>query len=126
MDERSTPLAITVTEPFEGIHVVTLAGELDLSTAPALTERLGVLPHTPEAAVVVDLSGLTFIDSSGLNALVLAARSRTANGVFVAAGATGHIARVMDVVHLAKSVDVAPSVEEALGRLRSRRERRGS
>lgn len=126
MDERSTPLAITVTEPFEGVHVVALAGELDLSTTPALTERLGALPRAAPAAVVVDLSGLTFIDSSGLNALVLAARARNADGAFAVAGATGHIARVLEVVHLAKSVDVAPSVEEALGRLRPRRERRGS
>ncbi len=48
--------------------VVTVTGEIDLATASQLSTKLdGVDLSRP---VVVDLSGVTFIDSSGLNALV--------------------------------------------------------
>jgi anti-anti-sigma factor len=50
--------------------VIFLTGELDLATAPELTGVLGpVLEHGPQE-VMLDLSGLSFIDSSGIAALV--------------------------------------------------------
>jgi anti-sigma B factor antagonist len=48
---------------------VTLAGELDLSTAPDLQDALADLTGEPRT-VVVDLSGLEFCDSTGLAALL--------------------------------------------------------
>jgi len=53
--------------------VLTLAGELDLATAPVLQERLDAALHGG-AVVVIDLSRLRFIDSSGLGLLVQAER----------------------------------------------------
>jgi anti-anti-sigma factor len=53
------------------VHVVSLVGELDTATAEGLTDRL-IDPAGP--SVVVDLSGLTFLDSSGTAALVKARR----------------------------------------------------
>ncbi|GIJ52249.1 hypothetical protein Val02_91350 [Virgisporangium aliadipatigenens] len=50
--------------------VVTVTGDLDLETAPELLARTdGVLAAGP-GALVIDLSGLAFIDSSGLSALI--------------------------------------------------------
>jgi anti-anti-sigma factor len=50
--------------------VVFLTGELDMATAPELAGVLGtIIEHGPEE-VVVDFSGLSFIDSSGIAALV--------------------------------------------------------
>jgi anti-sigma B factor antagonist len=50
--------------------IVVLSGELDMATAPELTGVLGqVIAHGPPE-VVVDFSGLSFIDSSGIAALV--------------------------------------------------------
>jgi len=50
--------------------VVRVTGDLDLETAPELLSRTdGILAAGP-GAVVVDLSGLAFIDSSGLSALI--------------------------------------------------------
>lgn len=62
------------TELVSGAAVVTVAGEVDLSSAAFLQDELrAALEQSP--TVVVDVSGMTFIDSSGLNALVHAHRS---------------------------------------------------
>ncbi|MFE5488949.1 STAS domain-containing protein [Streptomyces virginiae] len=54
--------------------ILTVSGELDMDAAPHLTEAADVL-DLPGQAVALDLSDVTFIDSSGLNAL-LALRHR--------------------------------------------------
>jgi anti-sigma B factor antagonist len=59
--------------------VLTLAGELDLATAPVLQERLDATLQGG-AVVVIDLSGLSFIDSSGLGMLVQAERRLRESG----------------------------------------------
>jgi anti-sigma B factor antagonist len=63
----------------EGSVRVRVRGELDLSTSPALGETLG---HeiTDGKSVVVDLSGVTFIDGSALNTLIRALLLCEANG----------------------------------------------
>ena len=68
------------------------------------------------AKVIVDVSQLTFIDSSGLNLLAVAARAVTAaEGSFVVAGPSPGITRVFGVVQLESEVPVTESVEAALG-----------
>jgi anti-sigma B factor antagonist len=62
----------------DGIAEVRVSGELDLATAPDLSEVLDPLAAS-EQRVVVDLAGLTFMDSSGLAAL-LAAHKVLADG----------------------------------------------
>jgi anti-sigma B factor antagonist len=59
--------------------VLTLAGELDLATAPVLQERLDHAMRGNQA-VVIDMSRLRFIDSSGLGMLVLAERQLRDSG----------------------------------------------
>jgi anti-sigma B factor antagonist len=53
-----------------GTAVVTAAGELDVHTAPALQAELDRLSQRPDAPLVVDLSAVGFIDSTGLGVLV--------------------------------------------------------
>ncbi len=59
--------------------VLTLAGELDLATVPVLQERLDQV-ICAKAAVIIDLSRLRFIDSSGLDLLVRAERQLRDSG----------------------------------------------
>lgn len=59
--------------------VLTLAGELDLTTAPRLQEQLDRAMRDARV-VVIDLSGLLFIDSSGLHTLVHAEQQLSASG----------------------------------------------
>ena len=60
----------------DGTRVISVNGELDLSTTPALEDALARVagPAGGGLKVVVDLSGCTFIDSTGLGALIAAAK----------------------------------------------------
>jgi anti-sigma B factor antagonist len=62
---------------------LSVAGELDLATASQFRTEFGELLASGCRHVVVDLSATTFLDSSGLGALVWAAhRMRAAGGTF--------------------------------------------
>jgi anti-sigma B factor antagonist len=50
--------------------VVTVAGEVDIQTSPALEDQLASVVNQGHGSVVVDLSGVTFLDSTGLSALI--------------------------------------------------------
>jgi anti-sigma B factor antagonist len=57
-----------------GVSIVSLAGELDLSTIPRVESRLFDQLRT-QSAVIVDLTHLSFIDSSGIGLLIQALRA---------------------------------------------------
>jgi anti-sigma B factor antagonist len=64
-------------ELVDGAIRVSLRGELDLSCATQVEERFARIDEQAPARVVIDLSGLAFIDSSGLRMLLIAdARAR--------------------------------------------------
>jgi stage II sporulation protein AA (anti-sigma F factor antagonist) len=109
------PLEISVSRHGERTFVVTLSGELDLGTSPELGRTLDGLSGNGPRRVVVDLSRLEFVDSSGINVLVAAARSLAGSGGHLTlAGPTGHVRRVLDIAHVPDVVEVAGSVDEAL------------
>ncbi len=58
------------------VHVISLAGELDLATAPELERELQRVEASAAESIVLDLSGLTFMDSTGL-ILILRAEARS-------------------------------------------------
>lgn len=58
------------TQMQNGVTVLTAAGELDAGTGPMLRDAALLACTSPDADVVLDLSGVTFIDSSGVRALV--------------------------------------------------------
>jgi anti-anti-sigma factor len=66
-------LHVTV-EPLEDARVVRATGEIDLSTVAALRRELDAA-REEAATVLLDLSGVTFIDSSGLHLLLEASHS---------------------------------------------------
>ncbi len=60
----------------DGGCTVTVVGDVDSVSAPALSGRLAELLARPEVGVVeLDLTGVTFLDSAGLTALVCAHRA---------------------------------------------------
>jgi anti-anti-sigma factor len=63
------------TELGDEVLEVRVRGELDMSTAAQLSEALGRAASQPVKQVTLDLSGVTFIDSSALRILVLSGRS---------------------------------------------------
>jgi anti-anti-sigma factor len=61
----------------EGVSVVELTGEIDLSTAPRLRAELqAVIFTSAPKELVLDLEGVSFIDSSGVRVLIEAQRSQ--------------------------------------------------
>ena len=65
------PFSVDV-EAQEERTVFRLAGELDMATVPQLEEALRAGEHQHASEIVFDLSGLSFLDSMGLSALVRA------------------------------------------------------
>jgi anti-anti-sigma factor len=57
----------------DGVVTVTLVGELDLASVPVLEQRLEAIERERAGRIVIDLAGVSFIDSSGLRVLLLAA-----------------------------------------------------
>jgi anti-anti-sigma factor len=62
---------------FEGVRIFALEGELDASTCRGLAERL---EGPPGSLVVIDLSQLSFMDSSGLGVIHSARRTAIKDG----------------------------------------------
>lgn len=84
--------------------VIAASGELDLQHRDTLAEA--AIGHLEQGrSVVVDLAKVTFIDSSGLSALI---RSRQAahrvGGSFSIRGASGAVARVLEITGLGDSL----------------------
>ena len=64
---------LNVSSRFQGDHViVTTAGEIDLYTAPKLQSDLAAIVDdaAPAARIVIDMSGVEFCDSTGMNVLL--------------------------------------------------------
>jgi len=66
-------LVLDVDHPRPDTAVLVVSGELDTLTAPELDEALRALVGAPERLLVVDLSGVSFLASSGLAVLIQAA-----------------------------------------------------
>ena len=58
------------TEVHGDVVVVKVAGEIDVYTAASLREKLADLIDADHTDVIVDLTGVTFMDSTGLGVLV--------------------------------------------------------
>jgi anti-anti-sigma factor len=82
----------------DGAVRVSLQGELDLSCTRQMEEHFAAIDEQVPARVVVDLSGLTFIDSSGLRMLLLAdARALKHNYELVLLAGSEPVQRVFEM-----------------------------
>lgn len=91
-------------------QVVTLTGELDMAHASSVAETLDALADT-ERPVVVDMTDLTFIDSSGIHAIM---RPRPQQGVVVLVCPPGNIQRVLSVTKIDRVLPVHETLDAAL------------
>ena len=106
-------LGISVTEQ-AGFVVLAVTGEVDVYTSPQLREAFTrIIADGAYRNVVVDLSGVTFLDSSGIGALV-SGRRRLGEGAqlrLVLTNAT--MMRLFVLTGLATVFPIFPSVTEA-------------
>ncbi|WP_267970549.1 STAS domain-containing protein [Streptacidiphilus albus] len=101
------------------VRVVALSGELDFDSAPLLRSLFQEALDIDGARVVLDASRLTFCDSTGLNALVVARRAATERGSVVSVAApTPAMARVLAMSGVDTVIAVHPTRAEAVEQAR--------
>jgi anti-sigma B factor antagonist len=99
----------------DGSTVVRLAGELDLYNAHAVREALIAACEESPDRLVVDLSGVNFIDSTALGVLI-EARTRMANRKgFLLASPGLETRRALEISGLDKHFSVHETLDGALG-----------
>jgi anti-sigma B factor antagonist len=93
--------------------VVSVHGELDLATAPRLEEELTT--RTPGKHLVIDLTGCTFLDSSGVRVLALTASALSEEeGRLAVVASDAGIVRVLEITGIDTLIDVHSSLDTAL------------
>ncbi|WP_189959159.1 STAS domain-containing protein [Streptomyces alanosinicus] len=92
-----------------GATVVSLRGEIDVLTAPALAERLDALTVSPRPDLVLDLRSIAFIDCAGLGVLCRARnRVLARRGRLRLISDNGCLVRLLRVAGLGGVFDVQP------------------
>lgn len=87
--------------------VVILSGELDLATLPGATAQVEAAEAAGPPVLVIDLSGLTFMDSSGVRLVLLADERARADGRRIAVRlGRGPALRVFQVLGLLQKLDI--------------------
>jgi len=95
--------------------ILTLRGELDLRTAPRLRVRVSDVLRRHAGDVVVDMCDVTFIDSTGLAALLNALRRLTrAKRRLVLVCAEGPVMRILRLTRLDGTFTTCEDADEAL------------
>jgi anti-sigma B factor antagonist len=95
----SEPFSVVVRQAAD-VQVVALSGELDLATSQGLPDTLNEIAGP---TVVVDLAGLSFVDSSGITALVLARQRIEGRGSsFVLTRPQEQVAKTFEIIGLAQ------------------------
>jgi len=122
------PFQATAAKLDDGVHIVAVRGELDLSTAPDLEPALEDAVASGNASVLIDLTECEFIDSTGI-ALIVRAWQRLdggadgggnggGNGRVVICNNNDQVRRVLEITGLELSIPIHGSRDEALVALR--------
>jgi anti-sigma B factor antagonist len=97
-----------------GVAVIRPEGRLNMVAAPALREELHSLIEDGNTRVVVDLSGIDFIDSSGLGALISGLKvARQSGGDLRIAAPTQQVQMVLELTNLNRVLRAHNSADEA-------------
>jgi anti-sigma B factor antagonist len=109
-------MSLTVhTEERADVVVVSVAGELDMATAPGLQDQITDLLEKGRSRLVFDLSELSFCDSTGLSVFVRARNSADeAGGVVRLAAPRRGVLRILEVSGLVEVLQTHPTVDEAV------------
>jgi anti-sigma B factor antagonist len=118
------PFEASAAEIENGVRVIEVRGELDLSTAPDLEAPLEEATAAADGSVLIDLSDCEFIDSTGIALIVRAWQrvdARSDNGgtgrVVLCCG-NEQVRRVLEVTGLENSIAIYATRDEALAALR--------
>jgi anti-anti-sigma factor len=103
---RSTEFSVEQSTDVHGM-VLTLSGELDLSSAPELEQAIGEAKPESGRRLLLDLSTLGFMDSTGVSILIAAKQDADANGWLIAVRhPNGQVRRLLELVGLLERLEV--------------------
>jgi anti-sigma B factor antagonist len=103
----------------DGVTVLAPRGPIDVSHALELRDLIAGTIERAGSRLVVDLTDVTLIDSSGVGIFVTAHRQADGAGAqFALAHPVGPVGRVFEMTRTNKLLRIYPSVEDALAALR--------
>lgn len=112
--ETGMDLRLDVSEQ-DGIAVLAVHGEVDVSTAPRLRQQLVELASSGHDRAVVDLEGVDFLDSTGLGVLVSGLkRFRTLGGDLMLVCTQPRILKVFEITGLTRVFGIHGSTADAV------------
>ncbi len=118
------PFEATAARLDDGVRVIAVRGELDLSTASDLEGPLEEAISSGDASVLIDLSECEFIDSTGIALIVRAWQrlDRSADGDgqgrVVICSDNDQVRRVLEITGIELSIPIHSGKDEALAALR--------
>ena len=96
-------------------NVLPLEGEIDLHVSPRVAASLGAMIEQKPQRLVVDLSNVTYIDSSGLAVLIEGMQNVEAyGGKFILAGIQENVKPIFEIARLDQVFLIFPHVDAAL------------
>ena len=112
----NNPLRLGIdVQKVDGLPVLLVKGEIDIYTAPMFKQAVVGLVSDGHSDVVIDLSGVTFMDSSGFGTLLGATRRlRPAGGGLYLAGANTTIQRMLRLTRLDTIMGLYETAEDAV------------
>jgi anti-anti-sigma factor len=119
------PFEASAAQLDDGIRVVAVRGELDLSTAPELEGPLEEAIASGDASMLVDLSECEFIDSTGIALIVRAwqqldrAAEAGGEGRVVICSHNDQVRRVLEITGLELSIPIHSTRDDAIAALRN-------
>jgi anti-sigma B factor antagonist len=108
------PFAISHRELDTRTSVVSIEGDCDLATAPSLKWGLVDLVAAGRSRLILDLSLVTFMDSTALGALIGVQRRLDASGMMVIAAAPLSVLRLLELTGLDRKLSLCSTVDAAL------------
>jgi anti-sigma B factor antagonist len=97
----------------EGVPIIAVVGEIDVATAPQLRESLHRLIAQGQATVVLDLLGVTFLDSTALGVLVGGLkRCRELGGELHVVVTDARIKKIFEITGLVKVFPIVDTLSE--------------
>ena len=109
-----TPFELRSTRIGDAV-VVAIVGEIDIATAPEVSKAIDIV-YGDAGRIVVDLSEVTFLDSSALNAFVQSQQGLAQHdvGFRIVSPADHAVRNVFEITRLTEALSVVDSLDEAL------------
>jgi len=113
MGENASPATPVLRQDRE--NVLAIEGDIDLHLSPAIRESLNAMIKKKPERIVIDLCRVTYIDSAGIAALILAMQEVEAyGGKFFLSGLRETVRSIFETSRLDRTFRIFPDVDAAL------------